>query len=76
MEVHTNQAANSAETMPLRPALVSIRVACDYLGGICKSSFYAKYLPRLDMVRLGARNLVTVESLDRLIEAIRREQQR
>jgi hypothetical protein len=72
----TNGGMPLAQTAPLRPALVSIKGACEYLGGIGKSAFYERYLPRLDTVRLGTRNLVTVASLDRLIEAIRAEQQR
>jgi hypothetical protein len=66
----------AAETVPLRPAFVSIRVARQYLGDIGRSTFYERYLPRLESVRLGGRHMVTVESLDRLTEALRREQQR
>lgn len=58
---------------PLRPALASIKTAREYLGGIGASKFYADFLPRLDVVYLGARTFVTVVSLDRLIEANRSE---
>jgi hypothetical protein len=76
MESSTIPRTPAPATETLRPALVSIRVARRYLGDIGRSTFYQRYLSRVDTVRLGARNLVTVESLDRLIEEIRREQQR
>jgi hypothetical protein len=57
---------------PLRPALASIRGACQYLGDPSRAKFYADLLPLLDVVKFGARTFVTVESLDRLIAAKRR----
>jgi hypothetical protein len=57
---------------PLRPALASIRGACQYLGEPSRAKFYADLLPQLDVVKFGARTFVTVESLDRLIAANRR----
>jgi hypothetical protein len=57
---------------PLRPALASIPEACRYLGDPSRAKFYADILPKLDVVKLGARTMVTVESLDRLIAANRR----
>ena len=56
---------------PMRPALASIKAACEYMGGISRAKFYADVLPRLETVKLGSRNLVIVESMDRLIEASR-----
>src|SRR5215469_16844895 len=56
---------------PLKPALASIKAACDYMGGVSRAKFYADLLPLLETVKLGARNLVVVESMDRLIEARR-----
>jgi hypothetical protein len=42
------------------------------LGDPSRAKFYADILPKLDVVKLGARTMVTVESLDRLIAASRR----
>jgi hypothetical protein len=55
-----------------RPALTDIPGACAYLGNIGRSKFYSDLLPQLDIVKFGARTLVTVESLDRLIAANRK----
>jgi hypothetical protein len=57
---------------PLRPALASIPEACRYLGHPSRAKFYADILPLLDVVKLGARTMVTIGSLDRLIVANRR----
>jgi hypothetical protein len=57
----------------LRPALASIPNACRYLGDPSRAKFYADILAKLDVVKLGARTMVTVESLDRLIAANRRD---
>jgi hypothetical protein len=56
----------------LRPALASIPDACRYLGDPSRAKFYADILPKLDVVKLGARTMVTIESLDQLIAANRR----
>jgi hypothetical protein len=56
---------------PLRPALASIREACRYLGDLSRSRLY-ELMPHLDVVHIGARSFVTVESLDRLISVNRR----
>lgn len=55
---------------PLRPALASIREACRYLGDLSRSRLY-ELLPNLDVVHIGARSFVTLDSLDRFIEAHR-----
>jgi hypothetical protein len=55
----------------LKPALASIRGACEYMGGISRAKFYADILPLLETVKLGSRNFVVVSSMDRLIEANR-----
>ena len=52
---------------PLKPALLSILKACEYLGGISRAKFYADILPSLETVKFGNRNLVVLASLDRLI---------
>jgi hypothetical protein len=65
------QAVALPHTASLKPALASIRAACEYMGGISRAKFYADILPRLETVKLGSRNLVVVESMDRLIEASR-----
>jgi hypothetical protein len=54
------------------PALTNIDGAIDYLGKPSRSKFYADLLPQLDVVKFGARTMVTVASLDRLIAAHRR----
>ena len=54
---------------PLRPALASIPTACRYLGDTSRAKFYADILPQLDVVKIGARTFVTLESLDRVIAA-------
>jgi hypothetical protein len=56
---------------PLRPALASIRDACRYLGDLSRSRVY-ELMPHLDVVHIGARSFITVESLDRLISVSRR----
>ena len=66
------ETATVAQVATLRPALASIPEACRYLGDPSRAKFYADILPRLDVVKLGARTMVTVESLDRLIVANRR----
>lgn len=53
----------------LQPALTDIPGACSYLGDIGRSKFYADILPKLDVVRFGARTSITIESLDKLISA-------
>jgi hypothetical protein len=58
----------SVTVASLRPALASIPVACQYLGDPSRAKFYADILPKLDVVKLGARTFVTIDSLDRLIE--------
>jgi hypothetical protein len=55
----------------LKPALASIKAACEYMGGVSRAKFYADLLPLLETVKFGTRNLVVVESMDRLIEAKR-----
>ena len=62
-------AGRTGEIAPLRPALASIPEACRYLGDPSRAKFYADILPSLDVVKLGARTMVTVASLDRLIAA-------
>ena len=54
-------------TEPLKPALASIPNSCKYLGGISRAKFYADILPMLETVHYGARHLVVVASMDRLI---------
>jgi hypothetical protein len=60
---------------PFKPALISIRDALYYLGGLSRSKFYNDVLPLVDTVKIGKRNFVTTESLDRLIAANRRSAQ-
>jgi hypothetical protein len=61
-------------TAPLKPALASIRDACQYLGGVSRAKFYADILPELQTVHLGARHFVVVASMDRLIATRENEQ--
>jgi hypothetical protein len=56
---------------PLKPALASIEASCGYMGGVSRAKFYADILPLLEIVKLGTRTFVVVESMDRLIEANR-----
>jgi hypothetical protein len=65
------RADGRARGTTLQPALADIPGACRYLGDVGRSKFYADLLPHLDVVRLGKRTFVTVESLDRLIAANR-----
>jgi len=60
---------------PLRPVLISIHDACLYMGGMSRSKFYADVLPLLDTVKIGKRNFVTTDSIDRLIVANQRSAQ-
>jgi hypothetical protein len=54
---------------PLRPALITIPAACEYLN-ISKSSFYEHVLPHLVIVHLLlSKPLIKLDSLDRLIAA-------
>ncbi len=57
----------------LAPALVSIAVACEYLGDISRAKFYADVLPSLEVVKLGNRTLILVASLDRFIAAMQKQ---
>jgi len=52
----------------LRPALTDVEGARRYLGGISRALLYADLLRELEVVHLGARTLITIASLDRLIE--------
>jgi hypothetical protein len=58
-----------AHDASLKPALASIKAACDHMGGISRAKFYADILPQLETVALGSRKFVVVSSMDRLIEA-------
>jgi hypothetical protein len=60
---------------PLKPALASIMAACEYMGGVSRAKFYADILPLLDTVKIGKRNFVTTNSIDRLIAANQRSAQ-
>jgi hypothetical protein len=62
------EAASVVSINRLRPALASIPDACGYLGDLSRSRLY-ELMPQLDVVRIGARTFVTLESLDRLIAA-------
>jgi hypothetical protein len=64
-----------ASPRPLKPALISIPDALYYLGGISRSKFYVDVLPLVDTVKIGKRNFVTTDSLDRLIAANQRSAQ-
>ena len=57
--------AKASDQRRLRPRFISIREACDYLGG-SRSHFYAALLPKGKTVRLGKRNLVDFDSLEEL----------
>jgi hypothetical protein len=51
----------------LKPALLSIRDACTYMGGVSRAKFYADILPKLETVHLGARHFIVARSIDELI---------
>jgi hypothetical protein len=51
----------------LRPRLISIDDGYRYVG-VGRSTFYTDWLPWLKTVRVGRRNLVELESLDRLVD--------
>jgi hypothetical protein len=53
----------------LRPRLISIDDGYRYVG-VGRSKFYDDFLPRLKTVRVGRRNLIDLESLDRLIDEL------
>jgi hypothetical protein len=57
-----------AAVTELRPALTDVEGARRYLGGISRALLYADLLRELEVVHLGARTLITIASLDRLIE--------
>jgi hypothetical protein len=57
----------TSTTAPLKPALVSIRDACKYMGGVSRAKFYSDVLPQLETVHLGTRHFVVVASMDRFI---------
>ena len=54
----------------LRPALIPISDGADYIG-VARSTFYARFLPHLETVRIGRRRMVVLESLDQLVEQLR-----
>jgi hypothetical protein len=60
---------------PLKPALISIRDACLYMGGMSRSKFYSDVLPLLDTLKIGKRHFITTDSIDRLIAANQRSAQ-
>jgi hypothetical protein len=60
---------NNLLASPLKPALASIPDACQYMGRISRSKFYEEVLPNLESFYIGARHLVVVASMDRLIAA-------
>ena len=62
------EAASVVAVNSLRPALASIPDACRYLGDLSRSRIY-ELMPRLDVVHIGARTFITLQSLDRLIAA-------
>jgi hypothetical protein len=64
-----------ASSRPFKPALISIPDAIYYLGGLSRSKFYNDVLPLVDTVKIGKRNFVTTDSLDRLIAANQRSAQ-
>jgi len=51
-----------------KPALASHEKMADYLGGISSELYFARVLPELDVVKIGARSLPTYESGDRYIQ--------
>jgi hypothetical protein len=53
----------------LPPRLISVQAAARR-AGVCRSSFYLDWVPRLKTVRYGRRQLVDVASLDRLIDEL------
>ena len=63
-----SEAALLVAVSSLQPALASIPEAGRYLGGLSRSRLY-ELLPHLEVVKFGARTLVTIGSLDRLIAA-------
>jgi hypothetical protein len=68
----TRSKSDNVAVLSVRPALADISGAINYLGKPSRSKFYADILPLLDVVKLGARTMVTIESLDRLIAADQR----
>jgi hypothetical protein len=58
-------------SVKLKPALVSIPDAREYLGGIGNSKFYQDILPAVEAVRIGRRTFILLESLDKLIAGYR-----
>ena len=76
MAMHFNQHADTTaanricSAEPLRPALASIPIACNYMGGISRAKFYSDVLPLLETVHIGSRHFVVVASMDRLISSL------
>ena len=65
---HPGSATPIVPVAELRPALTDVEGARRYLGGISRALLYADLLRELEVVHLGARTLITIASLDRLIE--------
>ena len=63
------RAAKHLDQHRLRPRFISIKEACDYLG-VSRAKFYVDLLSRVRTVRYGRRNLVDLESLDELADAL------
>ena len=53
----------------LQPRLVSISIACRFLG-VSRSYFYEEFLKRVKTVRVGRRVLVDVASLNALADEL------
>jgi len=69
-EAAINAGLSQPASPPLRPAFISVAEAAHYLG-VARSTLYKDFLPGLETVRVGKRNLVLLESLDRLVEQLR-----
>ena len=58
---------NIEKVVGLKPALISINDLCKYLGGMSRAKIYTDIIPHLEMIKIGGRNLATVESADAFI---------
>lgn len=72
VNITTAKPAGEKAHHDIRPALISIKNTCSYTG-LGKTSVYAKIASgELEAIRLGSKTLVTMVSIDALIERAER----
>jgi hypothetical protein len=61
--------AKESDQRRIRPRFVSIRDAASYLG-CSRSTFYARFLPKVKTVRIATRHMVDFDSLEAIADQL------